>query len=147
MTSLNRRSFLAAAAAPFFVRFQQLAAAERKRFRIRDIRTMIIQGQSRNYVLVKVVSDDALYGIAEAYGTPGVGIKEQILAMKPGLVGKDALEIDVIYTFLDEHAKDLSGTRTDGSAHNLLRAASGIEMALWDLAGKALGVPTTALLG
>ena len=28
-----------------------------------------------------------------------------------------------------------------------MRAASGIEMALWDLAGKALGVPTATLLG
>ena len=28
-----------------------------------------------------------------------------------------------------------------------MRAASGIEMALWDLAGKALGVPTSTLLG
>src|SRR5207249_11894897 len=40
-----------------------------------------------------------------------------------------------------------SGTRTDGSAHNFLRAASGIEMALWDLAGKVLSVPTSTLLG
>ena len=49
--------------------------------------------------------------------------------------------------FLDEHVKDLSGSRTDGSAHNLMRAASGVEMALWDLAGKALGVPASTLLG
>jgi L-alanine-DL-glutamate epimerase-like enolase superfamily enzyme len=74
-------------------------------------------------------------------------VKEQILAMKPGLVGKDPLEIDTIYTFLDLRAKDLSGTRTDGSAHNLMRAASGIEMALWDLAGKILNVPATTLMG
>jgi L-alanine-DL-glutamate epimerase-like enolase superfamily enzyme len=108
---------------------------------------MTLQGPSRTYLLVKVLADDGIYGIAEAYGTPGIGVKEQILSMKPGLVGKDPLEIDVIYTLLDEHLKDLSGTRTDGSAHNLMRAASGIEMALWDLAGKALGVPTATLLG
>ena len=108
---------------------------------------MTIQGPSRTYLLVKVMADDGVFGMAEAYGTPGIGVKEQILSLKPGLVGKDPLEIDAIYTFLDEHAKDLSGTRTDGSAHNLMRAASGIEMALWDLAGKALGVPTTTLLG
>ncbi len=100
---------------------------------------MTLQGPSRTYVLVKVMADDGLYGMAEAYGTPAVGVKEQILAMKPGLIGKDPLEIDTIYTRLDEHAKDLSGTRTDGSAHNLMRAASGIEMALWDLAGKGAG--------
>jgi L-alanine-DL-glutamate epimerase-like enolase superfamily enzyme len=67
--------------------------------------------------------------------------------MKPLLVGKDPLEIDTIYTFMGSHGDSLSGSRTDGSAHSLMRAASGIEMALWDLAGKALGVPTTTLLG
>ncbi|MDE3198871.1 MAG: mandelate racemase/muconate lactonizing enzyme family protein, partial [Acidobacteriota bacterium] len=36
---------------------------------------------------------------------------------------------------------------TDGSAHGLMRAASGIEMALWDLAGRLLGQPVTTLLG
>jgi L-alanine-DL-glutamate epimerase-like enolase superfamily enzyme len=137
---ISRRTFLAAAAFP-------LAAAERKRLKIRDVRTMTLQGPSRTYLLVKVLADDGLYGIAEAYGTPAVGVKEQILSMKPGLLGKDPLEIDVIYTLLDQHLKDLSGTRTDGSAHNLMRAASGIEMALWDLAGKALGVPSATLLG
>jgi L-alanine-DL-glutamate epimerase-like enolase superfamily enzyme len=145
---LSRRGFLAAAAAaPFLTDFHRLAAAEKKQLKIRDLRTMTIQGPSRNYVLVKVTADDGIYGVAEAYGTPGIGVKEQILSMKPGLVGKDPLEIDAIYTFLDEHVKDLSGTRTDGSAHNLMRAASGVEMALWDLAGKALGVPTSTLLG
>src|SRR6204780_3240903 len=147
-SSLPRRSFLgAAAAAPFLMRYRQLAAAERKRLKIRDIRTMTLQGPSRTYVLVKVLADDGNYGMAEAYGTPGIGVKEQILSMKPGLVGKDPLEIDAIYTLLDERVKDLSGARTDGSAHNLMRAARAIEMALWDLAGKALGVPVATLLG
>jgi L-alanine-DL-glutamate epimerase-like enolase superfamily enzyme len=145
---LSRRSFLgAAAAAPFLARFHRLAAAEKNQLKIRDLRTMTVQGASRTYILVKVVADDGIYGIAEAYGTPGFGVKEQILALKPGLAGQDPLQIDTIYTFLDERARDLSGTRTDGSAHNFMRAASAIEMALWDLAGKALGVPTSTLLG
>src|SRR5437016_4491221 len=146
-TQISRRAFLGAtAAAPFLAGYRRLAAAARKQLKIRDIQTMTIQGPSRSYLLVKVVADD-VYGVAEAYGTPGIGVKEQILSMKPGLIGKDPLEIDAIYTLLDEHARDLSGTRTDGSAHNLMRAASGLEMALWDLAGKALGVPTATLLG
>jgi L-alanine-DL-glutamate epimerase-like enolase superfamily enzyme len=144
----SRRAFLGIAAVPaFLTTYHKLAAADKTRLKIRDVRTMTIQGPSRTYLLVKVVADDGFFGVAEAYGTPGIGVKEQILALKPGLVGKDPLEIDAIYTLLDDHAKDLSGTRTDGSAHNLMRAASGIEMALWDLAGKALGVPTTTLLG
>ena len=145
---LSRRNFLAsAAAAPLLANYERLIAAEKNKLKIRDVRTMTIQGPSRTYVLVKVVADDGLFGIAEAYGTPGISVKEQVLSMKGELIGKDPLQIDSIYTFLDEHVKDLSGTRTDGSAHNLMRAASGIEMALWDLAGKALGVPTSTLLG
>jgi L-alanine-DL-glutamate epimerase-like enolase superfamily enzyme len=145
---LSRRGFLGIAAAPaFLATYHKLVGAEKNRFTIRDIQTMTIQGPSRTYVLVKVVAEDGLFGLAEAYGTPAVSVKEQILALKPGLIGRDPLEVDVVYTLLDEHAKDLSGTRTDGSAHNLIRAASGVEMALWDLAGKALGVPTATLLG
>jgi L-alanine-DL-glutamate epimerase-like enolase superfamily enzyme len=74
-------------------------------------------------------------------------VREQILSLKPWLVGKDPLEIDVLYTRLGVRSPNLSGTRTDGSAHNFMRAASGIEMALWDLAGKTLGVPVSTLLG
>ena len=74
-------------------------------------------------------------------------MKEQVLSLKPWLVGKDPLEIDALYTQMGEGTPSLSGTRTDGSAHNLMRAVSGIEMALWDLAGKILDVPTSTLLG
>ena len=144
----SRRKFLAVGATTSLLTdYQRLAATELNRLKIRDVRTMTIQGLSRTYVLVKVSADDGIHGVAEAYGTPGIGVKQQVLSMKSGLIGKDPLQIDEIYTFLDENLKDLSGTRTDGSAHNLLRAASAIEMALWDLSGKALGVPTSTLLG
>src|SRR5207302_1367528 len=145
---VSRRRFLGAAATARILRgLDHLAAAERKRVRIRDVQTMTMQGASRTYVLVRIVSDDGLHGIGEAYGTPGVGVSEQILSIKPWLIGKDPLEIDTLYTELGVRTKDLSGTRTDGSAHNLIRAASGIEMALWDLAGKVLSVPSSTLLG
>src|SRR5258708_5554704 len=147
-SGLSRRQFLGAAAGvPFLTAYHRLAAAERKHVKIRDVQTMTMQGASRTYVLVRIVSDDGLYGIGEAYGTPGVGVSEQILSIKPWLLGKDPLEIDALYTDLGVRTKDLSGTRTDGSAHNFLRAASGLEMALWDLAGKVLSVPTSTLLG
>src|SRR5579885_1258184 len=128
---LSRRRFLGlVATTPFLARFEQLAAAERKRVKIRDVQTLILKGP-RTYTLVKVISDSGLWGIGEAYGSPGVGVKEQVLSLKPWLVGKDPLEIDALYTFMGEHTPSLSGTRTDGSAHMLLRAVSGIEMALW----------------
>lgn len=107
---------------------------------------MELTGQ-RTYTLIKITADDGSIGIGEAYGTPAVGVKEQVLSLKSYLAGKNPLEIDRLYTMLDDHAPNLSGTRTDGSAHGLMRAASGIEMALWDLAGRVLGVPVTTLLG
>lgn len=142
---LTRRGFLAACG-PVLATYKLLAAAEAGRHKIRDVQVMVLTGP-RTYTLVKVTAENGAYGIGEAYGSPAIGTKEQILDLKPLLVGKDPLGIDVIYTHLGEGGKSLSGTRTDGSAHMLMRAASGIEMALWDLAGRLLGQPVTTLLG
>ena len=136
---INRRQFLQAAVAPLFLsRYHSLIAGERGKVKIRDLKTMMMQGE-RSYTFVRVETDSGHYGIGEAYGSPGVGVKEQVQALKQELIGKDPLEIDVIYTNFER--------RTDGSAHNLMRAVSGIEMALWDVAGKILSTPTTSLLG
>jgi L-alanine-DL-glutamate epimerase-like enolase superfamily enzyme len=142
MKATSRRQFFRSLAllpgSALLAQYHALAASEKGKTRIRDIKVMMLQGP-RTYTLVKVESDGGLHGIGEAYGSPGVGVKEGILALKPDLIGKDPLGIDALITGL--------GWRTDGSAHMLLRAVSGIEMALWDLAGKTLGVPTTTLLG
>lgn len=138
---LSRRHFLAAV--PMF---ERLASAQIGKVKIKDVQVMLMQGD-RTYTLIKITADNGVYGIGEAYGSPGIGVKEQVLSLKKWLVSKDPLQIDTIYTELGAGGKSLSGTRTDGSAHNLMRAASGIEMTLWDLAGKLLGVPTSSLLG
>src|SRR5262245_10453606 len=125
---VSRRQFLSAvgttAVAPAFLGpFYELAASERKRAKIRAIQVMVMQGP-RTYTLVKVISDAGVSGIGESYGSPGAGVKEQILVVKPALIGKDPLDIDTLFSGL--------GNRTDGSAHSLMRAISGIEMAVWD---------------
>jgi L-alanine-DL-glutamate epimerase-like enolase superfamily enzyme len=135
---------LTAAAWPFV---GDVAAVQRARTKIRDVQVMMLQGPGRTYTLIKITAESGHSGIAEAYGSPGVGVKEQVLSLKPWLVGRDPLEIDTIYTQMGEGTPSLSGTRTDGSAHNLIRAVSGLEMALWDLAGKILDVPASTLLG
>lgn len=141
MKPCSRRSFLATAAglsAPaWLVNFNQLAAAERNQVKITDIKTMMLQGP-RTYTLVKIDTDAGISGIAEAYGSPGLGIREAIQGIREVYVGEDPLRIDRLYT---------SYRYTDGSAHAQQRAMSGIEMALWDLAGKLLNVPTHVLLG
>jgi len=136
MLALSRRRFLAGlACSPVF---EILAAPERGRARITDIRAMVLQGP-RTYTFVKVLSDAGVYGIGEGYGSPGVGIKAGVLELRPYFIGKDPLEIEALYNGL--------GNRIDGSAHMLPRAVSAIEIALWDLAGKLLGQPAAVLLG
>lgn len=138
MPPVSRRQFLSVLSAGSSTALHALAAAERGRVKITDIKTMILQGP-RSYTLIKVLTDSGLYGIGEGYGSPGVGVREGVMELRPYFIGKDPLEIEALYVGL--------GTRTDGSAHMLLRAASGIEAALWDLAGKLLNVPVCTLLG
>ncbi|HEY6991210.1 MAG TPA: mandelate racemase/muconate lactonizing enzyme family protein [Bryobacteraceae bacterium] len=147
MLGLTRRAFIRTAACVVLPEtYRLLAEPEKGRYQIRDLQSVVISGP-RTYTLVRVVANNGVAGIAEAYGSPAIGVKEQILDLKPLLVGKDPLAIDVIYTRLGEGGRSLSGTRTDGSAHSLMRAASGIEMALWDISGRLLGQPVTTLLG
>jgi L-alanine-DL-glutamate epimerase-like enolase superfamily enzyme len=135
---LSRRSFLQTFSAGALASFHALAAPERGRVKITDIQVMMLQGP-RTYTLIKVLTDASVYGIGEGYGSPAVGVKEGVFELRPYFIGKDPLEIDALYTGL--------GQRTDGSAHMLLRAVSGIEIALWDVAGKILNVPVFKLLG
>lgn len=152
--NVSRRRFMGVAGATavvgsgFLSGVRKAAAAEVSRHKIKSVQTMTIGGgRTRTFVLIKITAESGLYGIGEAYGTPDFGVEKQINELSDYLVGKDPLEIDVIYTLLGEHSRNLSGTRTDGSAHMEMYAASGIEMTLWDLAGKILGAPTSSLLG
>ena len=103
MQTTSRRQFLRSigilSGAALLPRYRALAASEKGKTKIRDIKVMMLQGP-RTYTLVRVDSDAGLHGIGEAYGSPGVGGKEGILALKPELIGKDPLGIDVLMTNL-----------------------------------------------
>lgn len=137
-----RRNFVRACAGlagvPALTRINAVAASARGKVKITDIKVMMLQGP-RTYTLVKVLTDSGLYGIGEGYGSPAVGVKEGILELRPSFVGRDPLDFEALYMSL--------GNRVDGSAHMLLRAVTGIEVALWDLSGKILNVPVSTLLG
>src|SRR5258708_13333477 len=129
---LSRRRFLQTVSAGALASFDTLAAPERGRVKITDIKVMMLQGPG-TYTLIKVLTDSGVYGIGEGYGSPGVGVKEGVLELRPYFIGKDPLEIDALYAGL--------GPRTDGSSQMLLRAVSGIEIALWVLAAHLLNLP------
>src|ERR1700694_3667472 len=93
-STMSRRKFLAAVgAAPLLAHFNLLSEPVKHRHKIRDIQCMVLSGE-RTYTLVKVIADSGINGIAEAYGSPSIGTKEERLKLKPLLIDKDPLGID-----------------------------------------------------
>lgn len=94
-------------------------------------------------LLVRVATDEGLTGWGEcfAYGAPLAVANVVDEALAPLLVGGDPGEIEGLTRQLHQ-ALMIWGRR--GLA---MFAVSGVELALWDLAGKARAVPVWALLG
>jgi L-alanine-DL-glutamate epimerase-like enolase superfamily enzyme len=142
---MNRRTFLRSAAALgagclFPAPFQRLAAAVKGKIKITDVKCMIIRG-TWDWNLIKVETDSGLYGIGEAYW--GWGVKDLVVnKMKGIIVGEDPLNVDKLYT------KMLMQSAGAGAIGGVtMTAASGIEIALWDLCGRILQTPVCNLLG
>lgn len=91
--------------------------------------------------IVEIHTDEGLIGLGEVATVENADVVEHELA--PRLIGGDPLCID------DCERRCLPEIRTLHNTHDvgLVRAFGGIEMALWDLKGKALGVPVYALWG
>src|SRR5438067_2107415 len=135
---MNRRVFLKTAAAA--CAFERLAAAQRKKVKITDVKCMIVRG-TWDWNLIKIETDAGLYGIGEAYW--GWGVKDVVLNKLKGIVvGEDPLNVDKLYT------KMLMQSAGAGAIGGVtVTAASGIEIALWDLGGRILQTPVCNLLG
>ena len=134
---MNRRQLLAhlGAVSCFALPYQAQAQYLRKKVKITDVKVMIVRGPTWDWNLFKIETDAGVYGIGEGYWGPGA--KDITLKrFKEQLVGEDPLNVVKLYTkllFLN------GGYGATGGI--TLHAASGIEIALWDLAGKAMGVP------
>jgi galactonate dehydratase len=96
---------------------------------------------SRNWLFVKVLTDEGIYGVGECSGWPRV-IETAIKDYASMLVGEDPTHIDRLWhrMFVASMGHGVLGTVGGG-------ALTGIEMALWDIKGKALGQPVWNLLG
>lgn len=115
------------------------AATELGRVKIVDVKTTSLRIRYPAH-LVKVVTDSGVYGIGEAYNR--AGIVDHVEAIKGRVIGEDPLQVDYLYQKMCE-----AGVGQGSRAGALSGAISGIETALWDLAGKILNVPTYVLLG
>lgn len=109
---------------------------------ITGIKTFICHAYRTNWVFVKVYTNiDGLHGVGEAT----LEYKEHTVAqacmeLERVLVGKDPHRIEEIWHSVYRDAYWRGGAV-------LMSALSAIEMALWDIKGKDLGVPVYQLLG
>ncbi len=109
--------------------------------KITRIETLLVHPDHRNLVFVKVHTDEGIVGIGEAYSAGPDRATEAVIAdFAEWLVGRDPTEIERLWTLM------YAGSRFPGGVV-VNSAISGIEQALWDIAGKALGVPVYKLLG
>jgi len=109
--------------------------------KIEDIKT-IVTCPGRNFVTVKVVTDEGVYGLGDAT------LNGRELAVKayldehviPCLVGRDPRNIEDIWQYLYRGAYWRRGPVT-------MTAIAAIDVALWDILGKLAGMPVYQLLG
>jgi galactonate dehydratase len=109
--------------------------------KITDVQAIGVNLGGGNHLFVKVLTDEHIMGVGEAYRVgPDTATAEVIRDYKTWLVGQDPFRIEHLWRLM------YNGSRFPGGSIGHA-AISGIEIALWDLKGRALGVPVYELLG
>lgn len=98
---------------------------------------------TRSATLVRIDTDEGIYGLGSASGNGE--LIESIVArvLKPLLLGMNPTDIDAIW----DKAYVRGGHKEFGTRGIGVVALSGVDIALWDILGKARGVPLYQLLG
>ena len=94
--------------------------------------------------LVEVETDEGITGWGECFGAGNIalankGIVEQVI--QPMVLGMDPLDRDVIWH------KIYNLMRDHGQKGMPLQSLSGVDIALWDIAGKVAGLPLHKMIG
>ncbi|MFC1541713.1 mandelate racemase/muconate lactonizing enzyme family protein [Candidatus Latescibacterota bacterium] len=130
-------SLLALPAIGCFTRYQALAESVRKTVKITAIKAMQVQGIGPS--MIKIETDQGLVGYGEAGATGPMAracIQEMIASRM--LIGQDPLAIE-------RHFHEMTTKMHSYRPH--IPTISGIDIALWDLAGKITGLPVNILMG
>jgi glucarate dehydratase len=88
--------------------------------------------------IIRLRTDQGLIGIGETYG--GDNTVHALAFAKPFVVGMDPMEVRKLIN-------KLQSFRVSYESHLSAHVIAGIEMACWDVAGKALNRPVSSLLG
>ena len=102
--------------------------------KITDLRVAEIDGAPKHCILLKVMTNQGIVGYGEVRDASSA---TYALMLKSKIVGENPCNVDKIF----RRIKQFGGHSRQGGG------VSGIEIALWDLAGKAYGVPAYQLLG
>ncbi|OGV35404.1 MAG: mandelate racemase [Lentisphaerae bacterium GWF2_45_14] len=109
--------------------------------KVTDIKTFICHAYRTNWVFVKVYTDAGIDGVGEAtLEYKELTICQAIDELKRYLIGKDPHNIEAFWHDCYRDAYWRGGPV-------LMSALAGVEIALWDIKGKDLGVPVYQLLG
>ena len=108
----------------------------RPKLKITDVKTAFVRG-----LHVRIYSDQGLVGHGEAVDAVSGGASI-VAGFRNALVGQDPLNVDAIFERLRT-----SGIFAGAQAGQYVAALTAVEIALWDLAGKAVGLPIYQLLG
>jgi galactonate dehydratase len=105
--------------------------------KITDLRTFVVGNPWKNWVFVKLYTDEGITGLGEATRglstKPAVGDVEELI---PHVIGADPLQPERLWYKM--HKARFLGHSTGMSA---------IEQACWDILGKALGAPLWKIFG
>jgi mannonate dehydratase len=109
--------------------------------KIKDIKVFVCS-PGRNFVTVKVITEDGVYGLGDATvnGRELAVVTYLDEHVIPCLIGRDANTIEDIWQYLYKGVYWRRGPIT-------MAAVAAIDMALWDIKGKVAGMPVYQLLG
>ena len=103
---------------------------------------VIVCSPGRNFVTLKIVTDEGIYGIGDATlnGREKTVVSYLEDYLIPALIGKDPARIEDIWQYIYRGAYWRRGPVG-------MTALAAVDMALWDIKGKVAGLPLYQLLG
>ncbi|MBS1826000.1 MAG: galactonate dehydratase [Acidobacteria bacterium] len=139
---MNRRHFLASlvCGAPLFNR-DLLAQAKSLQLKITGLKTIVVNVGSVNWAFCKVMTDQGVTGLGEGSITSKEAtLAAAIMEHERYLMGKNPADIELHWQAMFRWPRWRGGPMLNS-------AISAVEIALWDIVGKSLGVPVYRLLG
>lgn len=97
--------------------------------------------RTKGALVVEIRTDDGIVGWGDCYGPAAVNRSIVESLLRPSLIGRDPFDVEVLWEELYNKVKDY------GLSGMTVSSISGVDIALWDIIGKATGKPIHKLIG